>query len=46
MAGRTGCGGIVDRMAIGAGCMFMVGTTEGVVEGGIPITCGVALCAV
>ena len=46
---QAGGGGIVDRMAIGAGCMFMVGTitiaATGMIEGGIPIAGIVALCA-
>ncbi len=50
MAFGTGGSGIVDRMAIGAGCTSMVGTisiaASGMIEGCIPITGVVALCAV
>jgi hypothetical protein len=47
MAFETGVSGIVDRMAIGAGSMLMVGTisiaTTGMVERSIPITGAMAL---
>ena len=47
---QAGRSGIVDRMAIGAGCAFVVGTitlaATGMNEGGIPIAGIVALCAV
>jgi len=50
MAFETGIGGIVDRMAIGAGRMLMVGTisivTTGMIESCVPIGGVVALCTV
>lgn len=50
MAFGTGSCGIIDRMAIGAGRMFMVDTisiaTARMREGCVPITGVVALCAV